>query len=371
LFGKRLHVQGAERQQNRAKMAARRHHSEGGCLGRSRRTRVGLLGTIVSLLAIAFIASQIQLEAFGRALLNANYAYVVPCVVFLLLGLGARALRWRALLDVDLPLLRVFSIMNVAYLVNGVLPLRLGEVVRVFLMSQVEDGKVPPLRVISSIVVERLLDLLAVVWMVLMGLAFAPVPDELRAAGGVGAGMVAVGFCGLLAAAANRRRLHRVHAWMSRGISPPAQERLRVWLDQFLDGVALLTRWRPLLRLLGWTALSWVLSIVAGYFLMIAVFEVGDWLATALYIAAAAFAIAVPAVPGNLGTYEWSIVVALQALGYDDFSRLAAFALLVHAVNVLVHAATGVVGMFQEGVTLGQLQRGVRQMRGAEGEYAG
>jgi uncharacterized protein (TIRG00374 family) len=340
-------------------------------LGRSRRTRVGLLGAVISLLAVAFIASQIQLEAFGQALLDANYAYVIPCILFLLLGLGARALRWRALLDANLALLRVFSIMNVAYLVNGVLPLRLGEVARVFLMSQVDDGKVPPVRVISSIVVERLLDLLAVVLMVLVGLAFAPVPDELRAAGGVGAGIVVAGFCGLLAAAANRQRLHRLHAWLARGVSPLAQERLRVWLDQFLDGIAPLTRWRSLLRLLGWTVASWTLSIVAGYFLMVAVFNAGDWLATTLYIAAAAFAIAVPAVPGNLGTYEWSIVVALQALGYGDFSRLAAFALLVHAVNVLVHAATGVVGMFQEGVTLGQLRRGVRQMRGAEGEYAG
>ncbi|MFQ3648235.1 MAG: lysylphosphatidylglycerol synthase transmembrane domain-containing protein [Anaerolineae bacterium] len=338
---------------------------------RAKRVRVGLLGIVISGLAIAFIASQIQLEAFGQALLDADYAYVLPCLLFLLLGLVARALRWRALLAERLPLLRVFSIMNVAYLVNGVLPLRLGEVARVFLMSQVEDGKVRPMRVISSIVVERLLDLLAVVLMVLVGLAFAPVPDELRAAGGVGAVMVTVGFCGLIVAAANRRWLHRLHDRLSRGVPPLGQERLRVWLDQFLDGIAPLTQWRSALRLVGWTALSWSLSIIAGYFLMVAVFGAGDWLATALYIAAAAFAIAVPAVPGNLGTYEWSIVVALQALGYGDFSRLAAFALLVHAVNVLVHAATGVVGMFQEGVTLGQLQRGVRQMRGAKGEYAG
>jgi uncharacterized membrane protein YbhN (UPF0104 family) len=102
---------------------------------------------------------------------------------------------------------------------------------------------------------------------------------------------------------------------------------------------------------------------MAGYVLMFAFFEQASLTATMLYIAAAAFAIALPAVPGNIGTYEASILLALVAMGYEQSSTAIAFAVMVHTVNVFVHAATGIVGFIQEGISLGQLSQGVRQMQ--------
>jgi uncharacterized membrane protein YbhN (UPF0104 family) len=138
---------------------------------------------------------------------------------------------------------------------------------------------------------------------------------------------------------------------------------LNQWLDQFLDGLAPLARIQSLLQIVILSALSWGLSAIAGYILMFAFFEQGDWVATALYIAAAAFAIAVPAVVLNVGTYEASILLALSALGYEQSETVLAFAVMVHAVNVLVHASTGASGMIQEGVSLEQLRSGVRRMQ--------
>lgn len=96
---------------------------------------------------------------------------------------------------------------------------------------------------------------------------------------------------------------------------------------------------------------------------MFAFFEQGDLTATMLYIAAAAFAVALPAVPGNIGTYEASILLALVALGYQQSDTAIAFAITVHAVNVFVHASTGVVGFMREGISLNQLRTGVQQMQ--------
>jgi hypothetical protein len=103
---------------------------------------------------------------------------------FLLLGLVTRALRWQVLLNGSLVLHRAFSIMNVAYLVNGVLPLRLGEVARVYLTTRLPKP-IPVLTTTSTIIVERLLDLLAVVMLMSLALATGNVPTELRFAGGV------------------------------------------------------------------------------------------------------------------------------------------------------------------------------------------
>lgn len=328
----------------------------------SQRFKIGFLGLIVTLLALIFIVSQIDLALFGQAWATARYGYVVPCIVFLLIGLVTRALRWQVLLSGGLSLARAFSIMNVAYLVNGVLPLRLGEVARVYLASRVVPP-VPILKTTSTILVERLLDLMAVVLLMAFALATGPVPAELRIAGGMTALVAVAGLLMLFIFAANRALVHRGVSFGQRRIRALARLDLTVWLDQFFEGLAPLIQSRALSQALAWTALSWMFSVIAGYWLMFAFFEQASWTATALYIAAAAFAIALPAVPGNLGTYEAAILLALGALGYETSGAAVAFAVMVHAVNVFVHASTGVAGFIQEGISLEQLSRGVRELQ--------
>ena len=144
-----------------------------------KRWRIGLLGAVVSLLAIYFVLRQVDIAAFGKAVAQARYGYVLPTVIFLLIGLVTRAIRWRVLLSDGLPLKRAFSIMNVAYLVNGVLPLRIGEVARIYLATRATPP-VPALKTASTVVVERLLDLLAVVVMLALALAGGSIPSEIR-----------------------------------------------------------------------------------------------------------------------------------------------------------------------------------------------
>lgn len=331
-----------------------------------KRLRVGLLGLLVSLGAIYFIASQVDVAQLKDAVVGARYVYVMPTVVFLLLGLLTRAFRWQVLLSGDLPLWRTFSIMNVAYLVNGVLPLRMGEVARIYLATRATPP-VPPMKTASTIVVERLLDLLAVVLMVVLALAGGSVPDLIRASAVFSGVAATVGFIVMLALASRRelarRLLSTVLRWIGRENTPLAM-RLRKWQDHFLDGLQPLTQPKALVAALVWTAVSWGFSAVAGYILMFTFYEQANWAATLLYIAAAAFAIAVPAVPGNLGPYEGSIILAIGAMGYaQPAGTAAAFAVLVHGVNLIVHAATGVLGFIQEGISLGQLSQGVQEMR--------
>ena len=334
-----------------------------------KRWRVGLLGLVVSLAAVYFIASQVNLNQLKEAIVGARYIFVLPTAFFLVVGLVTRALRWQVLLGGDLPLGRTFSIMNVAYLVNGVLPLRIGEVARMYLATR-STPPVPPMKTASTIVVERLLDLLGVVVMVVLALLMAggAVPDQIRATA-LFSGVVAVVGFGVLVVMAQQRPLAQRLLGQALGIigqggEKPLAKRLSAWLDHFLDGLQPLTRPRKLFVALGWTAASWGFSAIAGYILMFTFYPQASWAATLLYIAAAAFAIAVPAVPGNLGPYEGSIYLAISVMGYASPAGTAvAFAVLVHGLNLAVHAATGVLGFIQEGISLEQLSQGVQEMR--------
>lgn len=323
----------------------------------------GLLGVIVSFAAIVFILQQIDLSQLQTALSQARYSYVLPCVLLLLLGLVTRAFRWRVLLDDALPLWRTFNIMNIAYLVNGVVPLRIGELARVFLASQGKRYSVPVFKATSTIITERLLDLLAVVVMALIALGLSPLPASGQRTALVMGAVAVVGFAVLVGLAAQRTRTEALLGYLVERI--PLLQRFDVqrWAAHFLDGLAPLTRPYALFAAVSWTAVSWIVSIGAGYVLMLAFYDTASVATTMLYISSAAFAIALPAVPGNLGTYEASIVGALALMGYAIDGTAVSFAVMVHAVNLFVHIATGMLGLASEGISLRQLSHGVSKMQ--------
>ncbi|MDZ4669950.1 MAG: lysylphosphatidylglycerol synthase transmembrane domain-containing protein [Phototrophicales bacterium] len=328
-----------------------------------KRWRIVGLGVIVSLLATLFVVRELDLPLLGEALAQARFIAILPCVALLLMGLFTRAIRWRVLLSDALPFWRAFHIMNVAYLVNGVLPLRIGEVARVFLANRVTPP-VPMAKTAMTVVVERLLDLLAVVMLVAFALVAGDIPPVLRSAGVVMGIMGLTGFVILVILSGQRPLAYRLVEWVIKFIPPLKRMNPTAILDHLLDGLAPLANIRTLSQALFWTGLSWVFSVIAGYVLMYTFYDNPSWSATCLYIAAAAFAIAVPATIGSLGVYEASIVIALDALGYGNPPTVAiAFAVVVHGVNVLVHSATGAIGFIHEGVSLGQLSRGVRDVQ--------
>jgi hypothetical protein len=329
----------------------------------SQRTRLGLISLLVTALAILFIINQIDLDLFWQALVGANYWYLLPCIFLLLVGLVTRALRWRVLLGQDVSLVRAFQIMNVAYLANGVLPMRLGEVARIYLAKRA-FVKLPAPQIAATIVVERLLDLFAVVVMVMVSLMLATVPQELEVASRIAAISGIVGIAGILVLLWQRSLLRRIAAMISRRLTFLNRYfSLETVVHHFLDGLASITQPRVLLQVVFWTVLSWIVSTMAGYVLMFAFWDQASLAATLLYIAAAAFAIAVPAIPGNIGTYEASILLALAAAGYTSSNQAVAFAITVHAVNVVVHMSTGMVGLMQEGITFAQLSERVQEIR--------
>lgn len=331
-------------------------------------TRILALGALVSGVVIVLIAGQIDFALTGEALRTANYIWLIPAALAAVAGLYTRAIRWRALLGGGLGLTRAFHILNVAYLANGLLPFRAGEVLRAFLASRGDDG-VPVFKTASTIVVERLLDLLTVAVFIALALASAQpglIPDEFRT-GGLLFGAVALGgFLVLIALAARRTLASRLfHAVAGRipGLrSPTVFPRLGAWFEHILDGLQPLTHLPSLLNVFFWNAVSWALSWVTCAFIMLAFYPQIDSAAIFLLIASASFAVALPAVPGNVGTYEGSILVAMYALGYgttpEAEATALAFALVVHVLNLGVNAVLGVIGLLAEGVSLGQFARG-------------
>ncbi|RLC07525.1 MAG: UPF0104 family protein, partial [Deltaproteobacteria bacterium] len=93
-----------------------------------------LIGIIFSGFFLAFAIRNVSLGQLGNAMSHANYFFLIPAVLLTLLVYWFRAIRWRYMLIPIKPIQnsQLFTITMIGFMVNNVLPLRIGEVVRAY-----------------------------------------------------------------------------------------------------------------------------------------------------------------------------------------------------------------------------------------------
>ncbi len=136
-----------------------------------------LIGVAIAAIALYFTFRNIDFAAFAQALRGANWLWFAARGGILSGDAGAarRALvhhHWAAH-----RLAMTFHAMNIGYMMNMLLPGRLGEIGRAFVVS--ERSAISLSRAISSVVVERLLDLAVVILLLAASTLFVPLPARL------------------------------------------------------------------------------------------------------------------------------------------------------------------------------------------------
>ena len=205
-------------------------------IGRAR----ALIGAAISIVALWLVLRSVDLAATADALRNADWRWMAVLVGFLCLDLAVRGLRWQRLLApiARVPYLHTLSYLLVGYLFNNILPARLGELVRSHYAGDREG--ISRSTTLGTIVVERVIDLVAVV-------AIASVAILVLSVRGIVASAVLVGVAvaGLVAAVlAVGIAAHRL----------PGAERIAAWADRFPRVKELVGRLRDGLKVAGPTA---------------------------------------------------------------------------------------------------------------------
>lgn len=319
-----------------------------------------LIGLGVSSVALFFALRQANFGEIWAAFRTARYGYVALTLVIIVGLTWVRGLRWSVLTQGRLSAGDGFWLFNIGFLFNNVLPARLGEIARAILA-----GRYPKMHftsALSSIVVERLFDMVSVVVLFGIVLIGLELPDWATGAGGaMGIGAV-IGII-VLAYAAQRpdgaiRLGRRILAWIP-GFN---EERAAKFLAPFIEGLGGVSDWRTFALGLGLSILAWLGSGFAGWLLMLAFWERAPLVMGQLAIAAAGLGIAVPAAPSGMGPFELAVIGVFDAVGYDaDVSRSYAF--MLHAANFTVTSLIGVIGLVREGVSFGEVARAAQGVR--------
>ena len=309
------------------------------------------VGLAISAAALILALLGIDLRRVGETLAQAEYVYFLPAAAAMVIYLLARAVRWRLLLGPEVSLARCFWITNVGYLVSNVLPFRLGDPARAVAVGR--DEQVSVAAALSTVVVERVLDMLMVVAL-LAGVA--PFVSGVGSALGAGlvAGGLAVGASAALLVLAFRpewgkRAVRRVLAFIPR----IDHERWAQALDGVFDGLAPLRSGRRGLALLGWSVVTWAF-VVAFYWMVLRAFLPRPPLSAAAFlVCVVGLGMALPSSPGAMGVFHAVARYGLTVPFGVPVDQAVTVAFALHAFQYLLASLLGLVGLAQESLSLG------------------
>ncbi len=303
-----------------------------------------LIGLLVSALALALVLRWAGWDLLRQAFRQVRPGYLLLGLMVFLVSMTARVACWRILIGRPVGFLRVLAALNEGYLLNNVLPWRMGELGRAILLGR-QPGLSAPL-VLSTIVVERLYDMILAVGLMLVLLPLASGACWAARAAWIGAAAVVLALACVWFAL---KRPQTVESLLSR-LPGPTEAWRRLW-GSFRDGLEVLKTPGRLLLSFAWMAASWALAIVEYWLVLRSVLPAVEPLWAGFTLAATLLGVAVPSLPGYVGVFEAAGVAALTVFGVPADQALAA-ALVLHGMVYLVASLIGAVALVLDGETL-------------------
>ena len=285
-----------------------------------------------------------------------------------------RAIRWQYLLAPIGPtrLSVAFRTTVIGFAANTVLPARVGEIVRPYLLARREGLSVPA--AITTIILERLLDFVTV--LALFGVFvvfFDPGLDHVNPE--VYRGVKAGGLLGAAAAAAillililNAIRPALTHRLVALFLRPlPERFRLRISgiVYGLLDGLAVTRDPRRLAQAVALSVPLWI-SIATGIWLTTVAFHMtipftGSFLIMALLVVG----VATPT-PGAVGGFHEMFRIGTAVFYGVDNDRAVGAAIVLHAASFVPVTLLGGLFMMQDGLNLARVRSLGDEARAAE-----
>jgi hypothetical protein len=289
---------------------------------RGRRWLTALLGVLVTLGLLYWVLQGTSLSEILAHLREARPGPLLAAVLIATATFALRAIRWRLLLrapdDAPLPWSALWHATAMGFMANNTLPFRLGEVLRSYAASRL--GGVPLATALSSIAVERALDLLTLVALLGFALLRAGLPGETVIAGSrldtlaIRAGIlcVLIFVAALLVVLFPRYAERLIRALVP---FPRLADRLVKLIEALRKGFEVLRRPARLALAVLWSAAVW-LANGASFYVAFAAFGIRVDFAGALLVQTLlAFGVAAPSTPGYFGVFELVVAAALKLFG--------------------------------------------------------
>ena len=288
--------------------------------------------------------------------------FLLTSAVMVILSFFGRTIRWRYLLS---PLGQtrfrtVFRSTVIGFGALTVLPVRVGDLIRPFLLARQE--RMPVTAVFATVVMERVLDLVAVlgllaayVWGFAGESSFPPqLLNPIKVSATIGAAVAVTLLALMWILATHPERVGGIAAALAGVLPGKLSDRVRHLASTFSSGFAAARSMRPLVFAVIWSFVIWIIIAAQAWTVATAFGIAMPFTGAFLLQSMLVVGVAVPT-PGGVGSFHEAYRLGVTTFFAASRDQAVAAALVTHAIAFVPPVLGGILFMAQDGLSFGRL----------------
>ena len=307
------------------------------------------ISLLIGLIFVTIFLITTDWSSLLKALLKANYWYLIPACLFYQASTFCRAFRWRILLRhiKNISTLNLYPVVVVGYMANNLLPLRVGELVRAYYIGERES--ISSVSALTTIFIERLFDALTLLSFLVILALFVPMMELAKEFSNLSnvpwfllpviiSVPFVIMFALLIMSAYRPLTIENLVRILIRPIPDIIGKRILHFTRLVIMGLDGLKDPKLILFLFILSLPIWLILIVTS------LSNIGS---------------SVPAPPGGVGLFELIAreTLVLLPIAYVDRSIAAAYVVVVHAVLIIPMIVLGQVFLLTGNMTIKKIWR--------------
>ena len=327
---------------------------------KSKLFRIGL-SYLVAAAGLAWAFKGTHWKALSGEIAAMRWGWVLPAVLFNILGTISQGFRWHLLLKPlgSLSSRKTTQALFSGFFINDILPLRMGELARGYIASSWMSKEF--MAIIPSMVLERLFE---GIWLAIgIGATAIAVrlPEGLDQAAAI-FGLAVLALAGVVLFITLKKKRDDAKRTSEKLRRSRRFEGLRILLVRIEDGFRSIGVGRNFYLAFLVSLLYFVLQMLSFWSLSKAYgLPFSFWVSSAVFIIII-FGTALPGVPANIGTYQFFCVAALTLFGVGK-TEAAGFSLVAFALVTLPALVIGFFALARTGMTLASIKETVKRYR--------
>jgi len=286
-----------------------------------------ITGIIVSLGGIYWAFKDFNYIEFKRSMQQIDLVYFLFATIFLWISVWFRGLRWKWLFkgSSSPSVSSLYRAELIGYFGNNVLPLRLGELLRAYIVGK--ENNFSKSFVFGTIVLERLMDMLALTFFGIILLFLYPFEEAWISHYLLKGGVVILLIIITLTI-------------LSRFKSNNASNKFLSILNQILDGL-LSIRKQKIIPVVITSLLIWSIYLLDVYLIQKAFQFNLSWAQALVVLVISSLVLSIPSAPGMIGTFHAAVKYTMVDLFAFTPNEGNSFAILMHAYGYILLTLLG------------------------------
>jgi len=298
---------------------------------------------------------QFNWTEFIESLQGVKYRYLIGSMALQLAAVWLRAVRWKWLLVPikNVPVWTTFNATIIGYFGNSVLPVRMGEILRAYIVAN--NSALSVAQVIGSLIVERMLDVLGVVIFALIFLfnfeiIFIPKWFILIIV------MTTVVLFGILFLISSEKIKWDFIKKRKKLFKSKIGSKIYISFKNIIKGLSVINHAPNKIGVYGFILVLWAMYYLSFIFVVKSVNLGLNWVDSGVLFIILSLAISIPAAPGYIGTYHATCVGALTNIYHIGLSESQAFAVLAHAMMFVPIVIVGAIFFLNNSMKFSKLK---------------